>query len=470
LDPFPTDFRWGVSTSSFQIEGATEEDGRGESVWDMFSRRAGSIAGNGSANVACDHYHRWQEDVDWLARLGVNAYRLSVAWPRVLPEGTGRAEPRGLDFYDRLVDKLLGKGIEPWVTLYHWDFPLALFHRGGWLNRDSASWFADYAELVVRRLSDRATHWITLNEPQVFVGEGHCHGRHAPGLRLPWKEALLAGHHSLLAHGYAVEAIRSSALRTPSVGYAPAGPISLPASNRPEDVAIAYAESVAVSHQSIWNMAWWLDPVVFGRYPADGIAAFGAAAPIPAPGDMEFISSQLDFLGLNLYWGPRVDATHRGRDAVWSYPAEHPHTAFGWAIVPEIMHWGPRFMAKRYGLPIVITENGISCLDSIATDGHVHDSGRMDFINRHLAMLRSAITVGVNVLGYFHWSLLDNFEWADGYEQRFGLLHTDFTSGERTPKDSFHHYRDIIAAKANNLPAESLGINEPGGWETVATT
>jgi len=465
LNPFPDDFRWGVTTSSFQIEGATQEDGRGESIWDMFIRRADVIAGNGNADVACDHYHRWQEDIDWLAKLGVNAYRLSVAWPRILPEGTGRIEQRGLDFYDRLVDRLLSKSIEPWVCLYHWDFPLSLFHRGGWLNRDSARWFADYVELVVRRLSDRVTQWITFNEPQVFISEGHYWGRHAPGLHLPWKEVLLAGHHSLLAHGYAVAAIRSSAVRSPSVGYAPAGPVSLPLDNTADDIAIAYAESCAVTHETIWNMAWWLDPVVFGRYPADGVQMFGAASPTAQPGDMEAISCPLDFLGLNLYWGPRVDATHRGREAIWNYPADHPRTAFGWAIVPEIMHWGPRFMAKRYGLPIVVAENGMSCLDAVATDGGVHDGARVDFITRHLTMLRSAISAGVDLRGYFHWTLLDNFEWAEGYRQRFGLLHVDFPMGTRTAKDSFFHYRDIIASGGTSLPVVSPGIVEPIGWE-----
>ena len=470
MSPFPADFRWGVTTSSFQIEGATEEDGRGESVWDMFVRREGVIAGNGKADVACDHYHRWQEDVDWLSKLGVNAYRLSVAWPRILPEGTGRIEQRGLDFYDRLIDGLLVKGIEPWVCLYHWDFPLALFNRGGWLNRDSARWFADYVEVVVRRFSDRVTQWITFNEPQVFISEGHYWGRHAPGLHLPWKEVLLAGHHALLAHGYAVSAIRSIAAKPPFIGYAPAGPVSLPALNSAEDVAIAYSESCAVTHESLWNMAWWLDPVVLGHYPADGVKVFGANAPSPAPGDMEAISQPLDFLGLNLYWGPRVDTTHRGREAVWTYPADHPRTAFGWAIVPEIMHWGPRFMAKRYGLPIVVAENGISCLDFVATDGSVHDGARVDFITRHLAMLQSAITAGVDIRGYFHWTLLDNFEWADGYKQRFGLIHTDFATGTRTPKDSFNHYRDIIAANGANLPSGNIGITEPDIWEKLIVT
>ena len=470
MNPFPEHFRWGVSTSSYQIEGATQQDGRGDSVWDMYVRRAGVIAGNGNANVACDHYNRWQEDVGLLSKLGVNAYRLSIAWPRVMPEGTGRVEPRGLDFYDRLIDALLIQDIEPWVCLFHWDYPLSLFHRGGWLNPDSARWFADFAAVVVRRLSDRVTRWITYNEPQVFISEGHLHGRHAPGLQLPWKEVLLAAHHALLGHGHAVSAIRSNAIKPAFVGYAPAGPVALPASNSKLDVAIAYAESCALTHETIWNMAWWLDPVVLGLYPTNAAEIFGRAAPSPAAGDLETISQPLDFLGLNLYWGPRVDATHRGKNAVWNYPVEHPRTAFGWAITPEIMHWAPRFMNKRYGLPIVVTENGLSCLDSIATDGHVHDGPRVDFLTRHVSMLRSSMNAGASVLGYFHWTLLDNFEWADGYKQRFGLVHTEFTNGTRTPKDSFDHYRRIIADSGACILPRQAGVVEPEGWEAHEET
>lgn len=467
MNPFPASFRWGVTTSSYQIEGAVKQAGRGESVWDMFVRRPGVIVGNGNADVACDHYNRWQEDVEWLAQLGVNAYRLSIAWPRVLPHGTGQVEPRGLDFYDQIIDALLAKGIEPWVCLFHWDYPLDLFCRGGWLNRDSSRWFADYAEVVVRRLSDRVTRWITYNEPQVFISEGHYFGRHAPGLQLPWKEVLLAAHHALLGHGYAVSAIRSSAKKTPLVGYAPAGPVALPASNSAENVAVAYAESCALTHATLWNLAWWLDPVVLSRYPSNSAEIFGDAMPDPAAGDLETIAQPLDFLGLNLYWGPRVDAKHRGTNAIWHKPVDAPRTAFDWSITPEIMHWGPRFMAKRYGLPIVVTENGISCLDSVATDGCVHDTARIDFITRHVVMLRSAMHAGVNVQGYFHWTLLDNFEWADGYKQRFGLLYTDFATGTRTPKDAFYHYRDVIAHSGANLLSQQAGILEPEGWETL---
>ena len=467
LNPFPANFRWGTTTAAFQIEGAIAEDGRGESVWDMFTRRADAIADHSNAAIACDHYHRFQEDIDWNAKLGANAYRLSIAWPRVLPEGPGRVETRGLDFYDRLVDGLLARGIDPLVSLFHWDFPLALFYRGGWLSRDSARWFADYVDIVVRRLSDRVTQWITFNEPQVFISEGHFTGRHAPGIRLPWRETLLAAHHVLLAHGHAVDTIRASAAKTPSIGYAPAGPIPLPARNTAENVALAYDEVCTVTHETLWNMAWWLDPVVLGRYPAEGTAVFGDAAPKPLPGDLEVISRPLDFLGLNLYWGPRVDEAHRGAQAIWQYPADHPHSAFGWPITPEILYWGPRFMAKRYGLPLIISENGMSCQDCVAVDGGVHDSARVDFLTRHLVMLRAAIAAGVDVRGYYHWSLLDNFEWAEGYKQRFGLLHTDFATGRRTPKDSFFHYCDLIASGGATLPSEGPGLIEPDGWERL---
>jgi beta-glucosidase len=432
----------------------------------MFTRRPDAISDQSHANLACDHYHRRAADVAWMTQLGANAYRFSVAWPRILPTGTGTVETRGLDFYDRLVDDLLAHGIEPLLCLFHWDFPLELFRRGGWLNRDSARWFADYVDVVVRRLSDRVSQWITHNEPQVFINEGHYWGRHAPGIRLPWREVLLAGHHALLSHGYAVETIRASAAKTPSIGYAPAGPIPLPVRNTAENVALAYEEACAVTHETIWNMAWWLDPLVFGHYPADGVRAFGRAAPEPAAGDLEVIASPIDFIGLNLYWGPRVDAEHRGPNAIWQYPSTHPRSAFGWAITPEILYWGPRFMAKRYKLPLLISENGMSCLDAVSPDGGVHDRTRVDFLTRHLAMLRAVIAAGVDVRGYYHWTLLDNFEWADGYKQRFGLLYTDFETCERVPKDSFFHYRDIIRSNGATVP-EGLALTEPEGWETL---
>jgi beta-glucosidase len=468
LSQFPPNFRWGTTTSSFQIEGAIAEDGRGESVWDMFVRRSDAIADGQNADIACDHYHRRDEDIDWMGKLGANAYRFSVAWSRVLPQGIGHVEPRGLDFYDRLVDGLLARGIEPLLCLFHWDFPLELFRRGGWLNRDSARWFADYTDVVVRRLSDRVSQWITHNEPQVFINEGHFWGRHAPGIRLPLRETLLAAHHALLGHGYAVDTIRASAAKTPSIGYAPAGPIPLPVANTADNVALAYDEACSVTHESVWNMAWWLDPVVFGRYPVDGMQAFGAAAPVPAPGDLEAISRPLDFIGLNLYWGPQVDRAHRGPTSIWQYPSTHPRNAFGWAITPEILYWGPRFMAKRYKRPIIVSENGISCLDSIAVDGGVHDAERVDFLTRHLAMLRAVMAAGVDVRGYYHWTLLDNFEWAEGYKQRFGLLYTDFETCRRIPKDSFFHYRDLIASSGAALPNE-LALTEPAGWEKLVT-
>jgi beta-glucosidase len=465
---FPSEFRWGAATSAYQIEGATSADGRGESIWDLYARRPGSIAGNQRADVSADHYHRSGEDIAWLGRLGANAYRLSVAWPRVLPEGTGRVEERGLDFYERLVDGLLGVGVEPWITLYHWDLPASLGDRGGWLNRDVVSWFGDYAELVVRRLSDRVTRWITCNEPQVFIGEGYFWGRHAPGSRLPWKEVLMASHHALLAHGRAVGAIRASAARSPSIGYAPAGAVRLPATNTTPDVGAAYADTCAVSERGVWNLAWWLDPVVFGRYPSDGLELFGADAPVASAADLAEISRPIDFLGLNLYWGPRVSVLRRGAQAEWEYPAGHPQTAFGWPIVPDILYWGPRFVAERWKLPLVVAENGMSSHDAVAVDGRVHDGARVDFITRHLVMLQATLAAGVDVRGYFHWSLLDNFEWAEGFRQRFGLLYVDYPTGNRTPKDSFYHYRDIIASRGTCLPTEAPGIAEPSGWLEAA--
>ena len=458
---FPENFNWGVAAAAYQIEGAASEDGKGVSVWDMFCRQPGKVLDGHTGDVACDHYHRYRDDVAMMQSLGVRNYRFSISWPRVIPGGTGAVNERGLDFYDQLVDELLAAGVQPWATLFHWDFPYDLFCRGGWLNRDSADWFADYTRVIVDRLSDRIENWMTLNEPQCFIGFGHATGKNAPGLKLGAAECLRAGHHVLLAHGKAVQVLRANAIKPAKVSWAPVGIVSLPTPDADErDIDAARRAMFSVrggdSHAmgmppNIWSNTWWGDPVVFGRYPEDGIEAAGAAMPAIAAGDMETISQPIDFYGANIYTGTYFRAGNDGMPERLPHAASTPLSAFKWPIIPESLRWGPRFLHERYKLPVIVTENGISLPDWVALDGKVHDPQRIDFLTRYLGGLRRGISDGADVRGYFHWSVMDNFEWAEGYKQRFGLVHVDYETQRRTPKDSAIWYRDLVAANGRGL-------------------
>jgi beta-glucosidase len=417
----------------------------------MFCKKPGAIWNDQSGDVACDHYHRYKEDVALARSLGLGAYRFSVSWPRVLPAGTGAVNAKGLDFYDRLVDELLAAKIDPWLTLYHWDLPLALYHRGGWLNRDVAGWFADYAAVVVGRLGDRVRRFMPLNEPQVFLGAGFVQGRHAPGDKLRFAEFLLAAHHALLAHGRAAQAIRASAKGKVEVGCAQASYNSVPATAAPGDLEAARARFLATADDSYKQNAWWLDAMVLGRYPAEGVALYGPSMPEVRAGDMEAIRQPLDFLGVNLYQADAVRRGKSGRPEVVPFPVGSPLTSMEWAVTPAIMRLVPTWLHERYGLPLVVAENGVSLPDWVAADGQVHDPQRIDFTGAYLRELRAAIGAGVPVRGYFHWSLLDNFEWAHGFKQRFGLVHVDFATQRRTPKDSSRWYREVIASNGARL-------------------
>lgn len=454
---FPADFTWGAASSAYQIEGAAAEDGKGRSVWDAFCEMPGNVAGRHHGLVACDHYHRFREDVRMMRDLGARAYRFSICWPRVLPEGRGAVNPAGIAFYDRLVDELLENGIEPWATLFHWDFPEALMAGGGWLDRDVADGFADYAAVIANRLSDRVRHWMTLNEPQCFIGFGHCTGTNAPGLKLSHAECLQAGHHVLLAHGKAVQALRSFCVIAPIIGWAPVGVVSMPASDDPMDIEAARKSMFSVHggdsrnmgmHANLWSNTWWGDPVVFGTYPEDGILAAGDAMPVIEEGDMEIISQPIDFYGTNIYTGALYREGLDGNPRLVPHPDGGPLSAFKWPITPPSLRWGPRFLHERYGLPVIVTENGVSLADWVSMDGAVHDPQRIDFMRRYLGELENAIADGADVRGYFHWSIMDNFEWAEGYRQRFGLVHVDYETQVRTPKDSAFWYRDFIRSQS----------------------
>ena len=448
---FPSDFTWGAATSAFQVEGASDADGRGASIWDMFTRHRGKIWEGHDARTACDHYNRFGEDVVLMRQVGLKAYRFSVSWTRVMPEGVGKVNDRGLAFYDRLTDALLEAGIEPWVTLFHWDFPYALFLRGGWLNPESPKWFSEYTQAVVDRLSDRVAHWITLNEPQCFVGLGYATGEHAPGLKLDFPEVLLAGHHALLAHGRAVAVIRERAKKIPIVGWSPAASVYTPATESIEDVKAARRATGAIYPEGLWNNRWWGDPVVFGSYPEEGLRAYGAAAPKVGKGDMKIIRQPIDFYGCNIFHGVPVRQGENGEPVAAPLPAGSPQSLYLWHQMPAALYWGPKFLSELYKLPVVVTENGVSTADQVAHDGRAHDPNRIDFMLGYLLQLRRALRDGVDVRGYFAWSWMDNFEWQDGYKHRFGLVHVDYATQKRTLKDSAYWYQEVIATNGESL-------------------
>ncbi len=443
---FPSDFLWGVAASAYQIEGGHDADGKGPSIWDEHCRTPGAIANGDTGDVSCDHYHRYREDVGLMGELGVGAYRLSVSWPRVLPEGTGKVNEAGLGFYDRLVDALLERGIEPWVTLFHWDYPAALQARGGWQSPDSPAWFAEYAGVVVDRLSDRVTRWMTINEPQVYLGAGHLMGVHPPLLRLARPDLLRAIHHALLAHGRAVEVIRERAKRAPRVGWAPVCVTHYPVSDDAADIEAARARTFCVPDVEEWTFsnAWYSDPVILGHYPEEGLARYGGDMPKVRDAEMRTIAQPLDFYGVNIYFGDPVQAGPDGEPVEVPHPPGRARTMMQWPVTPEALYWGPRFTGERYGLPLYVTENGMAAHDWVHTDGSVHDPSRIDFLRRYLGALGRAIGEGVDVRGYFQWSFMDNFEWTEGYRKRFGLVHVDYATQARTPKDSFRWYRGVI--------------------------
>lgn len=441
---FPQNFVWGAATSAYQIEGAVHQDGRTDSVWDEFAQRTGAIFQHQSGNPACDHYNRVAEDVGLMQQIGLRAYRFSIAWPRVQPDGPGKVNQKGLAFYDRLVDALLAAKIEPWLTLYHWDMPMWVHHRGGLLNREFVGWFEDYAAAVVDRLSDRVQKWMTINEPQVFCKFGYGDGTNAPGMKLSLSEQLQTVHISLMAHGRACQVIRARAKTKPTVGWALVGRTDVPATDSAADIEAARRSTLGVSTPDLWNNTLYADPAILGSYPEDALRIYAPAKPVIQPGDMELIKQPLDYYGLNIYDGRQVRAGANGAAEVVPFGLGHPQTLFKWFIVPSALRWGPRFIHERYKLPVYITENGISCPDWVHMDGKVHDPQRVDYTRRYLSELRRAIADGADIRGYFHWSLMDNFEWAEGYQQRFGLIHVDIPTGKRTLKESAHWYREVI--------------------------
>jgi beta-glucosidase len=431
---FPDGFGWGAATSAYQVEGAAREDGRGESIWDRFSHASGNVANGDTGDVAADHYHRWEADLDLMKELGLGSYRFSIAWPRIQPTGRGRANQRGLDFYRRLLDGLHDRGIKPVVTLFHWDLPQRLQDAGGWENRDSAGWFADYADIVFRALGDRVPVWLTINEPKTIVNVGYTFGVHAPGKRDPEAAAVVA-HHLLLAHGRAVQALRAvggDARIGPALNLAPVYPASDADRGSPE---LTYAD--------VLENRLYLDGVLKGRYPDEALDA--DAHPVAAKlrgavrdGDMKVVGSPVDILGVQYYNPVFVDSTGR-------YVTKLATSAADWQqIFPQGLYDILTRVRRDYGdIPITITENGIA-VDDTLEGGRVADRQRIDFVRDHLAAAHRAVTDGVRLESYHLWSLLDNFEWAEGYGQRWGIVHVDFDTQKRTWKDSALWYRETI--------------------------
>jgi beta-glucosidase len=448
---FPPRFTWGVATSSYQIEGAAHEDGRSPSIWDTFCAEPGRVRGGDNGDVACDHYHRLDGDLDLIRSLGVNAYRFSVAWPRILPAGRGAVNRAGLDFYSRLVDGLLTRGLTPWLTLYHWDLPQVLQDAGGWPARDTALAFGDYAAVVAAELGDRVGHWITINEPWVAAYLGHGAGVHAPGHR-DLAESFAASHHLLLAHGLGVQAVRAGAPGA-QVGITLNLAAAYPATDREADHAAAH-------RQDGFANRWYLDPV-FGRgYPQDTVDLLGEASPqaqdLVRPGDLDIIGTPSDFLGVNMYSRSVVeDAPGEGWLAVRQLrPEGSEYTGFDWEVAPQSLSDLMLRLQRDYNPPaIYITENGATYPDTVSEDGTVHDEARTRYFQQHLAALEGALAGGAKVAGYFAWSLMDNFEWAEGYDKRFGIVHVDFATQARTLKQSGRWYRDFLARAQAGQPA-----------------
>lgn len=429
-------FLWGVATSSYQIEGAVDKDGRTPSIWDTFSRIPGAVANNENGDIACDHYHRYEEDLDLISWLGVDAYRFSISWSRVMPDGTGRINQKGIDFYNRLIDGLIARGIEPWLTMYHWDLPQALQDRGGWANRDSVEWFAEYAQVLSKNFGDRVKKWMTFNEPLCIAWIGHLWGGMAPGIK-DLTTAIRVSHHLLLAHGTAIPIIRENS-RDSKVGIVlnitPASTLT----DNPEDQRV-------VELSDDWDHHWFLQPLFKGNYPERIMKLLQKTPPIQ-PGDMDTISRSIDFLGINYYFRQTISPDPSAEP----FPFKDverlgvPRTAMGWEIHPQTFTDLLTNIYQRYKTPpIYITENG-SAWDDVIVDGFIDDKERISYLDSHLEAIGKAKNSGVPIHGYFAWSLLDNFEWAYGYEKRFGLIHVDYNNQKRTPKASAHHLRKLI--------------------------
>lgn len=443
---FPETFLWGAASAAYQIEGGAVEGGRGPSIWDTFSHIPGKVARDENGDVACDSFHRWPDDVAALKAMNLRAYRFSIAWPRILPQGDGSVNPEGLAYYDALVDALLREGIEPYITLYHWDLPQALEDRGGWQNIDTARAFGRYAAVVAEHFRGRVHNWFTINEIACVVGLGYGSGIHAPGLQLSLEGQFTCWQNVVYAHCLAEKALHQADPAN-RVGFASTGRLCYPVTDDLRDVEAARRLTFGCPDDD-WTFTHQmaLDPLCLGRWPREDVGPRLAAciAAVPAEINDALAFGKPDMLGLNIYNAQPARMGQAGPEYV-RRPTGYPRTALGWPVEPDSLDWGPRFIGERYGLPMYITENGLSCNDKIYLDGLVHDADRIDFTARYLLALSRGIRQGADVRGYFHWSLVDNFEWYSGYNERFGLYFMDYATHDRIPKDSARWYARVAA-------------------------
>jgi beta-galactosidase len=447
---FKKGFVWGTATASYQIEGAVNEGGRGESVWDEFCRTKGNVAGDDSGDLACDSYHRFSEDIQLMKQIGIKAYRFSISWTRILPNGTGEVNMDGVNYYNNLINELLENGIEPYVTLFHWDYPMELQYKGGWLNPESPEWFANYAAVCSRLFSDRIKYWITSNESQCYIGFGYGTGWHAPGFKLPVNQVVRAWHHNLKGLGLATKAIRENARGEVKVGLVSCGEVGIPATESPADIQAARnvlfdreqpGDSIDFGYGELF------EPALKGEYPK-GLIPY---LPKDWQKDMKDICVPLDFIGLNVYIGNIVKASEKGKYEYLKHPVGIGKTSMDWAFKPESLYWVTRLISERYNIPVYITENGMANNDWVSIDGKINDTQREDYMNQYLSALSKSADDGADIRGYFYWSLLDNFEWAYGYAKRFGLAYVDYSDYSRKLKQSAFRYKSIIETNGEVL-------------------
>lgn len=449
---FSKDFLWGTATASYQIEGAWNEDGKGPSIWDDLTHdREGFIEDGGTGDVACDHYHRFREDIALMAQMGIRNYRFSISWPRVLPEGTGKVNEAGLKFYSDMVDCMLENGIRPFCTLYHWDLPRAIHERGAWNNEQMVEWFSEYVTLIAKTLGDRVKDYFTINEPQCILGLGYDRVEHAPAVKMGKRDLVRMSHILLKCHGQAAKILREL-VPDVHIGYAPCANPMVPCTNSQQDIDAARKAYFTVPPEGfLWNAAWFSDPAMLGKYPESALVHLEQYLPKGWEKDLALIHQPLDFYGQNIYTSNMV----RAADNAYGFEMV-PHrigierTLMGWPVVPDSLYWGAKFLYERYKTPILITENGMSCHD-VVVNGHIHDEARIDYVKKYLRGLRWAAEEGTEVAGYFYWSFFDNFEWKMGYTQRFGLVHVNYDTQERTIKDSCYTYKKIMETNGENL-------------------
>lgn len=452
---FDKGFVWGTATSAYQIEGGVFEDGKGLSVWDIACQKENVIRNADNGDIACDHYHRLEADLDLLAELKVKAYRFSISWTRIFPDGIGAVNQKGVDFYDRLVDGLLKRGIRPFITLFHWDYPQALFEKGGWLNEDSPKWFAEYAGFVAERYSDRVKDFITLNEPQCALNLGHRMGIHAPLMRYGDVEMARAAYHMLKAHGLAVRKMRAVAKEPIRIAISIVGNAKVPFSPSVEDVSAARNATFSLKEKESSDV-FWMDIIYKGIVP--NVENKNAFCALLQEGDLQLFSEQLDYFCVNMYASDFIKTAKNGYQII---PKKQGGAinSLRWNIVPEVLYWGTKFYYERYKMPIIISENGYCGYDFKTLNGDVLDFERMNFIQQYLLQLGRAKKEKIEIAGYFYWSFMDNFEWSHGYDERFGLVYVDYQTQERTIKASGKYYRKIVETNGRSLSEDIKFFN-----------